>query len=435
MFSLLVLCTAATALSTTQLIQAQNWQQAADQLQHDISQQTDETVRALQRTCLGECRVKLHQDAAALDAFAGALGDDASLGAAALGQGRCLARLGRLDAASDALRAAARCGDLDPTQRHDASLEAAACDVRNDRCDRAIAWLAETASTDDARALLAVLRNALDDQSLVEKSFLARCAFSARRDAPRLARVAANAWCLHPRVWDRLDDKINLGDAVAGSDDASLQAVWPQSHALPHALDDGAWVVKPRRGYGGGGVVLYASGRDVLRDAEGLAQRYVPSQLEGRAWSLRAYLIARPGGVYLSRLGVVRFAVDGGVATNAAQAVLAAGVPDERSFGWASRRLKAWDVTWQCMRDAALGIARLARRDDAAAWPATAPRPPKIIGLDFAVDEVGAAWLLEVNRTPGLVGRAAVDRGVKDAVVDAAWGGRVDGGVLEELFL
>ena len=112
--------------------------------------------------------------------------------------------------------------------------------------------------------------------------------------------------------------------------------------------------------------MLYASGRDVPLDAEGLAQRYVPSQLEGRAWSLRAYLIARPDGVYLSRLGVVRFAVDGGVATNAAQAVLAAGVPDERSFAWARSRLKAWDVTWQCMRDAAVGIARLARRDDAA---------------------------------------------------------------------
>ena len=94
MLLLSLLCSAATALSTTQLINAQSWQQAADQLQHDISQQDDDTVRALQRTCLGECRVKLHQDAAALDAFAGLLGNDASLGAAVLGQGRCLARLG-----------------------------------------------------------------------------------------------------------------------------------------------------------------------------------------------------------------------------------------------------------------------------------------------------------------------------------------------------
>ena len=49
-------------------------------LERDIRTQRDEKVRALQRTCLGECRVKLHDDAAALDAFTGAFGDDASLG-------------------------------------------------------------------------------------------------------------------------------------------------------------------------------------------------------------------------------------------------------------------------------------------------------------------------------------------------------------------
>ena len=108
--SLLLPGTAAASLSATQLIQNQNWQGAAAVLERDISTQRDETVRALQRTCLGECRVKLHDDAAALDAFTGALGDDASLGAAALGRGRCLARLGRLTEASDALRTAASLG-------------------------------------------------------------------------------------------------------------------------------------------------------------------------------------------------------------------------------------------------------------------------------------------------------------------------------------
>ena len=84
--SLLLTSTAAASLSATQLIQNQNWQGAAAVLERDISAQRDENVRALQRTCLGECRVKLHDDAAALDAFTGALGDDASLGAAALGR-------------------------------------------------------------------------------------------------------------------------------------------------------------------------------------------------------------------------------------------------------------------------------------------------------------------------------------------------------------
>ena len=46
---------------------------------------------------------------------------------------------------------------------------------------------------------------------------------------------------------------------------------------------------------------------------------------------------------------------------------------------------------------------------------------PKILGLDFALAADGRAWLLEVNATPGLVGRAERDRRVKDAVLDAAW--------------
>ena len=133
----------------------------------------------------------------------------------------------------------------------------------------------------------------------------------------------------------------------------------------------------------------------------------------------------------MSRIGVVRFALDGSITTNAARAVLAKGAPDERDLVWARRRLGAqWDArTWPRVRDAARGAACLARRDDAPPWRL----PPKIVGLDFAVDEAGDAWLLEVNRTPGLVGRAEVDRAVKDAVVDAAWGLRED--VLEELLL
>ena len=296
-----------------------------------------------------------------------------------------------------------------------------------------VAWLEETASNDDALALLAVLRGRLEDPALAERSFLARYAFTGSTNAPRLERVAANAWCLHPRAWDELDDKVGLHDAIAGSGDAALRAAWPESHELPSdQLDGGAWVVKPRRGYGGAGVVLYDSGSDVPPNAQGLAQRYVPSQLEGRAWSLRAYLIVRADGVYLSRIGVVRFALDGSIATNAARAVLAKGAPDERDLVWARRRLGAtWDArTWPRVRDAARGVARLARRDEDAPWRL----PPKIVGLDFAVDAAGDAWLLEVNRTPGLVGRADVDRAVKDAVVDAAWGCS-SADILEELLL
>ena len=131
----------------------------------------------------------------------------------------------------------------------------------------------------------------------------------------------------------------------------------------------------------------------------------------------------------------MRFALDGSIATNAARAVLAKGAPDERDVAWARRRLPGvWDArTWPRVRDAARGVAALARRGDVIAWPGPT-RPPKIVGLDFAVDAAGDAWLLEVNRTPGLVGRADVDRAVKDAVVDAAWGCS-SADILEELLL
>ena len=45
---------------------------------------------------------------------------------------------------------------------------------------------------------------------------------------------------------------------------------------------------------------------------------------------------------------------------------------------------------------------------------------PKILGLDFALGAGGVAYLLELNRTPGLSPRGGADRAVKRAVVDAA---------------
>ena len=143
--------------------------------------------------------------------------------------------------------------------------------------------------------------------------------------------------------------------------------------------------------------------------------------------------VTTPTTIYGPTLQLAQDLFNGSIATNAARAVLAKGAPDERDVAWARRRLPGvWDArTWPRVCDAARGVARLAR-GEAPAWPGPTP-PPKIVGLDFAVDAAGDAWLLEVNRTPGLVGRADVDRAVKDAVVDAAWGLRED--VLEELLL
>ena len=213
-----------------------------------------------------------------------------------------------------------------------------------------------------------------------------------------------------------------FNDAIAGSDDAALRAAWPQSHErLPAALDGGAWVVKPRRGYGGAGVVLYDSGSDVPPNAQGLAQRYVPSQLEGRAWSLRAYLIVRADGVYLSRIGVVRFAVDGSITTNAARAVLAKGRPtSEILFGRAGAGA-IWDArTWPRVHPAARGVARLARerpprgrarRHRRRSWAWTSP----------STKRAASGCSRCTGRRASLEERTWTARS-RDAVVDAAWG-------------
>ena len=46
---------------------------------------------------------------------------------------------------------------------------------------------------------------------------------------------------------------------------------------------------------------------------------------------------------------------------------------------------------------------------------------PKILGLDFLVDNRQKPWLIEVNRFPGLEPRGSSDEAVKHKVVREAW--------------
>ncbi|KAK7249933.1 tubulin tyrosine ligase-like protein [Aureococcus anophagefferens] len=361
----------------------------------------DNSVASLQKLCLGECRVKCHDDAAALGAFRESL-DLAPSAAAELGAARCLARLGR-DAEAAGLRPR-----VPAPRRRDAGVVA-------------------------RFGVLTGRRVGGDD------CFLARAAFAGRRDGAFLDRVRANAWCVHDPAYRALDDKVALHRRITERGDAALRATWPEARELPCAEefdDDGGggdavtWVAKPRRGYGGGGVVFHGSWAEATSAGHGahLAQRYVaPLLLRGRAASLRAYVVVRGGDAWLAADGVVRFAprdygdgLDGAVhATNAAQSLLDGADLAEEDFGWARDRVPGWESrAWPRVEAAAAGVARLARL---AGSSPLVPGLPKILGLDFAVDGRGDAWLLEVNATPGLAPRAATDGRVKEAVVAAAW--------------
>ena len=419
-------------------MRAGRWREARTLLETEPFHR-DNSVASLQKLCLGECRVKCHDDAAALGAFRESL-DLAPSAAAELGAARCLARLGRDAEAAAGLRRALFRRALPEEQITTVTLEAAESECRAGRPRAAAAWLRLSrrrgAATPESRAL----EGALTGRRLGDDAcFLARAAFAGRRDGAFLDRVRANAWCVHDPAYRALDDKVALHRRICERGDAALRATWPEARELPCAEefddDDGrgdavAWVAKPRRGYGGGGVVFHGSWKEATSAGHGahLAQRYVaPLLLRGRAASLRAYVVLRGGDAWLAADGVVRFAprpygdgLDGAVhATNAAQSLLDGADLAEEDFGWARDRVPGWESrAWPRVEAAAAGVARLARLEGSSP---IVPGLPKILGLDFAVDGRGDAWLLEVNATPGLAPRAATDGRVKEAVVAAAW--------------
>ena len=289
----------------------------------------------------------------------------------------------------------------------------------------------------------------------------------------RLERVALNANCLHSPAWAALDDKLGLhralgrwqrgGGATAPpwhlpsfelpQEREGLMA-WEEKEADEADVEAPQWVLKSPRGYGGGGIRFLQRARDLPPDANGLVQRYVSPPLllkGGRRATLRAYVIVLTSQsstrAFLSRDGLVRFAArayDGRAEdlgqhlTNGAQAALALDGEGEgshtsdfadESFEWLEGELggDAFSrVTWPRVLDAASTLVALAAEEEpssAPLWPHTVLplSMPKILGLDFSIGAGGVPYLLELNRTPGLVPRGNADSAVKEAVVDAAW--------------
>ena len=258
-----------------------------------------------------------------------------------------------------------------------------------------------------------------------------------------------------PLLW-YLDDKVHLHNLLSAS--STTLSWWPPGYTLPrdlppfqeshghcHTTD---WILKQRAGYGSHGHCI-RSAADIISqpiDSEILCQRMVHPTLllENRKFSMRIYLYlfldkhnATPS-VYLSTLGLVKFAAK----------QFDPDSDDERMFLTNSGRedvmdqrdliyLKAvfdknhwsYEEFWSDIRQSIQTLMKYY-----STLTCTHPNPnkeyrcqlsmlgiPKIVGLDFLVDDKRQPKLIEVNRFPGLEPRGNGDETVKLKVVQEAW--------------
>src|SRR5262249_27090217 len=237
---------------------------------------------------------------------------------------------------------------------------------------------------------------------------------------------------------------------------AGEPAFWPESFDLPDdmaALErfraacppDQIFIVKPPSLYGGRGIRLTRSARDVGAESC-VVQRYVdrPYLFDGHKFHLRLYVLvtsAAPLRAYIYREGIVRIAPEPyGLAdedllrsaahiTNTALHVghpqlRVSTDPNEENVGhvWSlSAALARMDAeglrrepTWTRLRDLVRRLLRV--MDDGGVFTGQAAEhtrycfPPALFGLDVLVDRDGRPWLLECQRNPAMTGNPLTNR-------------------------
>lgn len=263
-----------------------------------------------------------------------------------------------------------------------------------------------------------------------------------------------------------LDDKVRLHQLLAGNSRGLKCEFWPEGFILPTdesrlnaAPRDLAWVCKSRSGYGSHGNVAMSS-NDALAysmlmdssDDQKLLQRMVepPLLLDGRKFTMRVYVVYfvastdLPAEVHILRNGLVKIAslpygTDVQTVEDASRVHMTntgrEASMDQQDFTYLRVALSQsrilYDDLWDKIRDSVRTLFLL-YHDEALRMEET-PGPawlrasvgrlgvPKILGLDFMVDNRGQPWLLEVNRFPGLEPRDERDAEVKHQVVRDAW--------------
>jgi len=278
--------------------------------------------------------------------------------------------------------------------------------------------------------------------------------------------IVVNTCALDDPLLIHLDDKVLLHKLLSSEPKGTAQ-FWPQGVILPgessrlnawsgeSSNNDLAWVCKRRAGYGSHGNVIMNTSH-VLRlsltlEDDILLQRMVepPLLLQGRKFSLRIYVIyfiSTTPEVFLSRHGLVKLAAlplktetESNVAnlrmhmTNSGREA----TMQQQDLKYLEQALAPTDVSfdklWESLEKAVSRTMRvynekaksLTGQDDSlAALRSGLCRLgiPKILGFDFVVDAAGSAWLVEVNRFPGLEPRdEKSDATVKQSVVQESW--------------
>ena len=200
------------------------------------------------------------------------------------------------------------------------------------------------------------------------------------------------------------------------------------------------WIHKQRSGYGSHGnrVLNSQEAKEIATtlDEASLLQRMVAPcmMVESRKFSLRIYAIYFPpidstsqSDVYVSKEGLVKLASVPFISSDTLDMRMhmtnsgREHVMRQESLDILKElfytRQWSYDEFWQQIQHAVHSTIEIYESIPRTASNFRRLGVPKILGFDFVVDENRNAWLLEVNRFPGLIGRDDCDRAVKESLL------------------
>lgn len=259
-----------------------------------------------------------------------------------------------------------------------------------------------------------------------------------------------------------LDDKVLLHQLLSREDNDEF---WPLGFVLPGEKDrlenhvkkvdsSTPWILKDRAGYGSHGNRVVSLDQvlaeDTDKEDETLCQQIVhpPLLIKGRKFSMRVYVICVNGACegdelefYISSEGLAKLASDPYDFSSGKAFMTNSGLGEgdnavQLDFHELRRRFEkgGWDYEnlWQGIVDSTRSTmlayqsyckeeGTLDEKRNLCRLLSARARVPKILGLDFLVDENQKPALIEVNRFPGLEPRGSSDEAVKRQVVKEAW--------------
>lgn len=265
-----------------------------------------------------------------------------------------------------------------------------------------------------------------------------------------------------------LDDKVLLHDLLQNAE--TRTSCWPVGFVLPRDRGDlekynlanknARWIMKDRAGYGSHGNHILACDNNfeeyldqkflVDSKCSVLCQKLIePSMLYyGRKFSIRVYAVyfqdsgigEKGGDVYLLDDGLVKLAEsefdakgsnDGMYMTNSGRiegdAMTQFNFDSLRKYIEGTHGKGTYDKIWNAVEESVIEVMTALAQQKVSEIGTRRTRPamystvPKIMGIDYIIDNSLKTWLMEVNRFPGLEARGAIDYKVKNEVVSSAW--------------